>query len=209
MRVPRHFSAPFFTLGFVLIAGNALAQKELAVRGPFVAKEAGITFPEKVGEFQRVNIMIYSPDQKDLSAGYNLMDSANPIVATVYIYPARRVLSFGSPREVVEEAHDKLEQMEMDSIIREISNAHRGAQLIIQEPARVTVGGRALHGRHVRFAYKEDFAGKRQSLLGDVWLFTAGKWYLKYRVTYPAGNEARAMTDVKKLMNALSAPSGT
>jgi hypothetical protein len=195
-----------FALSFAFLLGSASAQQELKVRGPFVANEAGVTFPEQVGEFRRVTVIMYSPDRKNLGVGYNLFDPENPVVATVYVYPARRVLSFGSPRDVVEGAHDKLEQMEMDSIIHEISNAHRGAQLVVQEKASVTAGGRTLDGRHAQFSYEEAFAGKRQPLLGDVWLFTVGKWYLKYRVTYPAANGERARSGTKKLMSALDVP---
>src|SRR5712691_517626 len=191
-----------FALSCAFLLTNAWAQRELTVRGPFLAKEAAVTFPERVGPFQRVTILIYSPDEKNLSVGYNLMNPATPVVATVYVYPARRVISIGSPRDVVEGARQKLEQMEMNSVIHEISNAHRGAQLVLQETSSITTGGRTIRALHGRFAYREVFAGKKQALLGDVWLCTVGKWYVKYRVTYPAANETSATSSVKKLMSA-------
>jgi hypothetical protein len=198
----------FLTLSFALVLGNAWAQRELTVRGPFLAKEAGITFPERVRDFQRVIVTIYSADAKNIGVGYNLLTPANPVAVTVYIYPARRVISIGSPRSVVEGARQKLEQMEMDSIIQEILNAHRGARVVLQETSSITTGRQAIRALHARFAYGEVFAGKKQELLGDVWLSTAGKWYVKYRVTYSAANERAAMSSVKKLMSALPVPVG-
>ena len=198
--------AVLFAIGCALLSQDSRAQTQLKVRGPFLARDAAVTFPERVGAFQRVSIILYTPDSKNLSAGYNLMDPSNPVVATVYIYPARRVLSFGSPRNVVDEAHDKLEEMEMDSVIHEILNAHRGAQLLDQGRINVSAGGRILPGRHARFAYQDVLFERKQPVVGHVWLFTVGKWYLKYRVSCPAQTEAPALNSVRKLMTALPVP---
>ena len=191
----------------VLLSQNSWAQQQFTPRGPFVVREAQMTFPERAGAFRRVNVTIYTPDQSNVSAGYNSNDPSNPIIATIYVYPARKVLSFGSPRKVIEAAHDKLEEMELESDIREVLDAHRGAKLVDQGKIEIHAGGGyVLDGRQARFAYKEVFASKEQALTGRIWLFTLGDWYLKYRVTYPARGEARAMDSVKKFVAILPVP---
>ena len=205
-RVGRYVRSIFCLFILALPSGTALAQQPLFARGPFLAQAAGVTFLEKAGTFQRVDILTYSRDGKNLSVGYNSTEPTNPILATIYIYPAGRVLSFGSPRDVVNEAHDRVEQMEMDSVVHEILSAHRGAQIVRQERGNVAWGGRSLAALHARFSYAEPFFGKRQRLLGDIWLSTVGKWYVKYRVTYPAANASSAMTSVQRLMKKLPIP---
>ena len=190
-----------------MLAGADLGAAPLNVRGPFVARGMGVTFPERVGPFVRVAINYYTPDERNLSAGYNLVDSSNPIIATFYIYPARRVLSFGSPRSVVQEASKKLEEIEMESVLQEILNAHPGAKLVQRETNDIKIGGGyVLPALHARFLYKDGFFGIRRSLVGHVWLTTDGDWYLKYRVTYPLPNEKEALTSLRKLMASLPIP---
>ena len=203
----RHSRMTLVIAILVVFVANAAAQRDISVSGPFVAKQQGITFPQQAAGFQRVDITMYTADEKNLGVGYNLTDAANPVAVTVYVYPAGRVISIGSPQNVVEGARQKLEQMEMDSVIREILNAHRGGQLITKETSSITTGGRTIRALHARVAYSEVFAGKRQALLGDVWLSAVGKWYLKDRVSYPTGNKTAAMKNVKKLMAALPIPS--
>jgi hypothetical protein len=204
----QHFSVGILIASTSMLAGADLAaQTQLNVRGPFVARAVDVTFPERVGPFVRVAINYYTPDGRNLSAGYNLMNSSNPIIATFYVYPARRVLSFGSPRSVVQEAHEKLEEMEMESVVREILNAHPGARLVQRETNDIKIGGGyVLPALHARFLYKDVLFGTKRSLVGHVWLTTDGDWYLKYRVTYPLPNEKEALTSLRKLMASLPIP---
>jgi hypothetical protein len=191
----------------MLTGADLVAQTQLNVRGPFVARAMGVTFPERVGAFVRAPIIFYTPDGRNLSAGYNLMDSSNPIIATFYIYPARRVLSFGSPRSVIQEAHEKLEKMEMESVVREILNAHPGAKLVQRETNEIKIGGGyVLPGMHARFLYKDVLFGIKRSLVGHVWLTNDGDWYLKYRATYPLPNEKEALQSIRKLLASLPIP---
>src|SRR5450432_859244 len=190
-----------------LAGADSSAQTQLNVRGPFLARAAGVTFPQRIGEFDRVAVISYTGDGKNLSAGYNLPNPSNPILVTFYIYPARRALSFRSPRNVDEAAHEKLEEMEMESVVREITNAHPSAKLLQQDTIDLKVGGGyILPARHARFLYKEPFFVVSRPLIGHVWLTTDGDWYLKYRVTYPRPNESEAMASVRKLMAALPIP---
>jgi hypothetical protein len=199
------FAVALFALN--LSISNVIAQpREISVTGPYVTKQTGLTFPEQAGAFHRVAVTIYSPDENDVSIGYNLMSNGNLVAATAYIYPARRVISIGSPRDVVEGARQTVDNMEMDSITKEILTAHRGARFVLRDKSSIRSGGELIPALHGRFAYEDFFAGRKQALLGDIWLCRLGKWYLKYRVTYPASNEPTAISNVKKLISALPVP---
>jgi hypothetical protein len=59
----------------------------LNVQGPYTQQSSGMTYPESVGDFNRVSILQYKPDGSDMSAGYHRMLAQAEIVATAYTFP--------------------------------------------------------------------------------------------------------------------------
>ena len=55
---------------FTVLASSAIAQNgmtPLDIKGPYVQQMSGMTYPESVGDFQRVGVMQYKPDASDVA----------------------------------------------------------------------------------------------------------------------------------------------
>jgi hypothetical protein len=68
---------------------------------------SGVQFPEKIGDFTREGTHNYDPSGFDVSAAYNLRSPAM-IAVTVYVYPSSKIVSFGSPDDVVRSARETM-----------------------------------------------------------------------------------------------------
>jgi hypothetical protein len=157
--------------------------------GVYVQAPTGMSYPEAVGDFQRVSVIRYKPDGSDESAGYNRVVPLQEIVMTVYVFPSPRLLSFGSPRDVIEDARNRLCTGHFKTIQNEVTTAHPDAVLLQEGPTSL-VQGTAKHDGHFA-AYKltnQKFAGRENVLArSDVYVFcyAGGKWTVEYRIDYP------------------------
>ncbi len=93
---------------------------------------AGFVFPEKIGEFLRVDVHKFDREGKDMSVGYNYRSS--PIAATIYVYP-RGQLRY--PVDI---------KAELNADIKAIKSSHQHASLIPSEAPRFHLGGQTSLG---------------------------------------------------------------
>jgi len=121
----------------VMLAGCQTVQvtppTPIHVSGYYNHPGSGMVFPERVGEFQRVQITQFAPSEKDVGVGYNSNGVRVPISATVYVYPAPRLISVGSPSSVVEDARAQLFHGHIEVLKREVMRAHPDARLLSEE----------------------------------------------------------------------------
>lgn len=148
--------------------------------------------PESVTGFQRDAVSRYDADGLDVSADYSLVTSSVRIAATVYVYPSPKLISIGSPREVVADARAHLAENEFERRKQEIQYAHPGAVLVEQRDISRTESSQSYAGTLAVFEYDEVFAGSEMPLRSRLYLFcyVSGTWTVKYRFTYPKTEDA-------------------
>ena len=144
-----------------------------------------MAFPPAIGDFKRVEIVRYDETGLDMSAGYNFESPDLNIVATVYVYPAPSLRSFGSPADVVQSARAKLCGDEFKRRQREVMAFHPDARLVSEEAVGRPQAGPAVEGRKASYEFDAAFRGRRQSLHSElyVYCFIADKWAFEYRFT--------------------------
>jgi hypothetical protein len=178
------------------IVGQTQALEVMHPTGVYVQKPTGMAYPESVGNFRRVSIIRYEPDDSDESAGYNRYVPLKEIVATVYVFPSPALRSVGSPRSVIEDARNHLCTDQFGSVKKEVTGAHPDA-ILLRESAAGLVQGNVKHDGHSA-AYKltnRSFAGRENVLLRsdvDVFCYVGGKWTVEYRIDYPFDYDASA-----------------
>ena len=171
---------------FLPLQANA-AMHQIKADGLYTHKASGMTFPLSIHNFQRVNVLQYDEKGLDVSAGYDLVSSMGDISATIYIFPAPRLTSFGSPANVIAGARAKLSQDLFDRVKQEIFQHHTGVNLLQEKEISLPQGDTAYSGEMATFEYEEIFAHRFQVVRSEVYLFcyVGKKWSIEYRFTYP------------------------
>ena len=163
-------------------------------------REAGIVFPETVAGLPCVEVRTYDAKGLDVSAVYALLDVSNPVVVTVYVYPASKLTSIGSPADVVATARRRLTDAHFEQVKREVVKRHPDASLLADTEATMVFRGESLYGRSATFTARDPSAGRTQWIMTHAEVFAFGKWVIKFRVTHPASTEgsAKGMIDAFK-----------
>ncbi len=153
---------------------------------------SGMKFPVRVGEFQRVTLFRYDLQERDVSAGYNLITSLCAIAATIYVYPPPSSVSTGSPPGTLANTRATLSEAEFKTRKQEILNSHPGARLLQEENIKLLQGAKTYSGRMATFEFEGIFGGQDNALLSNLYLFcyVEGEWIIKYRFTYPKNVDA-------------------
>lgn len=164
----------------------------IQTKGLYTQPASGMRFPVRVGEFQRVTLLRYDLQERDVSAGYNLITPLCAIAATVYVYPAPSSVSTGSPPGTIPNTRARLSQNEFNTRKQEILDSHSGARLIQEKGIRLLQGAKTYSGMMATFEFEDIFGGQDKLLLSDLYLFcyVEGDWIIKYRFTYPKNIEA-------------------
>lgn len=198
----RRFLAAMVLLG---LPQSALGFEVMHPSGPYTQAATGMTYPESVGQFRRVNIIRYKPDGSDESAGYNDPTPMREINMTVYVFPSLPILSIGSPRSVVEDTRRQLCQSQYEKIQQEIKGAHPDAVLMEKKDASLTQAGIAYAGHfasfdltNAKFFGRSDVPSRSEAFL---YCYVGGKWSVEYRVDYP--RDFDAADPIAKFMNDL------
>jgi len=181
-----------------LARSRPLAEPELiTVEGPYTHAGSELTFPASVGEFRRTSVHSYDSKALDVSAGYDLVAASRAIAATVYVYPATRIISILSPADVVALTRALAANQEFETRKQEILRSHPGARLIAERNVPPPLDSIPLLGRMATFEFEDVFAGQRQDLHSDLYLFSyvGEKWMVKYRFTYPSSADASREID--------------
>ena len=172
--------------------------------GDFTHPGAKITFPESIGDFERVEVTQYDTSGKDVSVGYNL-DSPDLITATVYVYPGRDVLNLGSDSDTVAAAKDLLDQQQFEGSKEAILATTPGLTLVSETESIVIANPSEQAGRRAIFEGQGLIDGALTALHTEVDLFGFGDWFIKYRFTYP-GESSTAPALILDFMNSLKWP---
>ena len=167
---------------------------------------SGFRFPVKVGPFVRVNLQRYDERGDNVSAGYNLVTGELQVAATVYVYPAPVDVKV-FPLPSVGEAPAWFVERHLDQVEREIFQAHPTARRVSADAVQLSQASRRKSGRRCVYAYTEPFnlPGIPQPLRSELYLFTHGPWFIKYRFTYPEP-EAAAGDAITSFMQSLAWP---
>ena len=176
----------------------------IRVAGPYNHPGSQMIFPENVGRFQRVQITQFAAAEKDVGVGYNLNDPTTPVAATVYIYPAPRVVSIGSPPDVVETARRHVFQGHLNALKSEIMRGHPDARLISDEDFTLTQAEQSFTGRKVTFEFDYTFGTQPQDSISELLLFQRGTWLIKYRITFPKAISAEVQDTITDFLKGLT-----
>jgi hypothetical protein len=65
-------------------------------------------------------------------------------------------------------------------------------------------GGQQRIGQSAAFTFTGSFANRQQPLRSELYLFADGQWFIKYRVSYPVGQQATAEPAIKEFIEQLS-----
>lgn len=154
-------------------------------------------FPPKIGNYHRVAITQYDHEALDVSVGYNLHSNEIAIIAmTVYIYPR------------IQRAPDDTLAGHFGTCKHEVSSHHPNAKLVSEGEVQAAPGGLKRKGQHATFTATEDLAGTQQPVRSELYLFSLGRWFIKYRVTYPIGQQAVAEPLIRAFIDELAWPKG-
>jgi hypothetical protein len=160
-------------------------------------RESGIVFPETVAEFSRGEVKLYDAAGQDTSAGYNLAAPTNLVAITVYVYPGPRLISIGSPPDVVAAARKHLTDGHFEGVKGEVVKYHPSATAMSDQETGMTFRGRSLYGRTAAFKAEEVFAGRIQPIVTRAEVYAFGKWIIKFRITYPVASEKAAVESTR------------
>lgn len=173
----------------------------IEANGPYTHSGSGIPFLPSVGYFHRGRITQYDPKATDIGVGYNLNDMRYQVTVSVYVYPAPRVTSQGSPDNVVASTRALLFESHFETVKAEIVRLHPDAAVVSESNATRTENQMDYGGLKVIFEYQGQFAGQDQVLASHAYLFDYGKWLVKYRITYPKESEDRALPRIEDFMS--------
>lgn len=159
----------------------------ILVEGTYTHELSGMIFPFMVDDFRRDVVQRYNQEGSDVSVGYNLVNSQSRIAATIYVYPAPKLVSVGSTSETIAAARAELTKREFETRKREVWIFHPNGRLIEDTEISIPIGGTLHSGRMATFEYDDKFGGQVQPVRSYLYIFNfvGGKWALKYRFTYP------------------------
>jgi hypothetical protein len=181
--------------------GAELAEPaQIEASGRYVHEPSGMVFPEAVRDFKRVELYRYDQEGRDMSGGYNLERNGFAIIATVYVYP---IPKSDDPATDVAASH-------FEGVKRAITGAHPDAKLLQDNEVKVTQGKATKFALHALFRFEQPTPGGPQACLSEAYLFTHGKWFIKYRLTYPEEHaDESVVKDIKAFIEALKWPEGS
>src|SRR5215471_17394639 len=131
-------------------------------------------FPPTLGEFHRETICNeYNPEGTDIGVGYN--DLVHPIAATVFVYP------------IPGQAPDDTLKGHFATCKAEVLKKHDEAKLVSEITIELTPSDKKQEGLYALFTFPDVFAHHRQTVRSEVYLFVHRRWFVLFRMTYPAG----------------------
>jgi hypothetical protein len=179
---------------FLILAFWGFNERGKAAPGPFAVSldgnidhvASGFSFPNKIGEFQRVMARQYDVNGRDISVGYN--DSKPQIAAIIFVHQSRG------------------RQLETEFVVREneIVTQHEGTKLLDHGTALITP--KKTPALMANYEYTDNFAGRVQPLRSRLLVAQLGEWNIEYRFTYPASEGASAASLVDFLQSSFRWP---
>ena len=173
----------------LILAFFGVSFEAAAASGPFAVTldgnithiASGFSFPNKIGQFQRVMTRQYDTAGQGVSVGYEV--DRPRIAATIYVYPSSGRL------------------IETEFVVREneIVAVHQDTKLI--DRGTGFVGPKKIPALVANYEYTDTFAGKVQPLRSRLVVVRRGDWNIEYRFTYAASEGANGASLVDFLQN--------
>lgn len=159
--------------------------------------DSGIVFPEAISEFRRGEVRAYDAKGRDMSAAYYLTDPRNQISITVYVYPGPKLISIGSPGNLVDTARKRLTDAHFEAIKADLSKRHPQSSLVSEQESAMQFRGQSLYGRTAAFKSEELFAYKIQPIVTQAEVYAFGKWIIKFRTTSPTASQKASAKSIQ------------
>jgi hypothetical protein len=181
-------------LALFVLPRAALGLEVMHPGGSYTQAPTGMTYPETVDQFRRVNVIRYKPDGSDESAGYNDVTPMHEINMTVYVFPSPSIISIGSPQSVIEDTRQRLCRDQYETVQREIEGAHPDAVLVEKKDISLTQTGMTHTGHfasydltNAKFFGRADVPSRSEAYL---YCYVGGKWSVEYRIDHPRDFDA-------------------
>lgn len=151
-------------------------------------KGSGTIFPEKVGVFNRTNVMAYDNSGRNISVGYRIGSSNCATEFTMYIYPKNN----GS--------------VELEMKNAEIGIMHFNKNVVLIEKTQHTIrqGNKEYTGERHVYTFRQNFYGTPTDVQSEVLVFEHNNRFWKYRITFPEKNKDCSVKHMFELMDALT-----
>jgi len=185
---------------------NQFQPVRLEVEGAYTHSPTSIELPLTAGPFGRIGITKYDEGETDVSGHYEHFVPPKRISATVYIYPAPRVVSIGSPANVIESAKSNVVASHFRALKREILANHPQAKLVSEERVSLPSLRRMLKGEKTEFQFTSETGNTQFPASSFLYLFRCDDWLLKIRATAPRKLRADMENAVDKLISELPIP---
>lgn len=195
----------FSLISCVTSPSQHYAPQNIQISGEYRQESSGVVFPEQMQGFNRVSITKFDAKAEDVGVGYN--HYGKQVALTLYSFPAPKVMSFGSPQEVIDTAKRNLFLNVYERSKQDILQGHQNSKLILERD-HILEQGQAKHsGLHASFKYYENHAGKYQEVSSHLYLFQVGDILFKYRISYPVNIDSER--EVVGFMKSFVLNSGT
>jgi hypothetical protein len=196
----------------VMFQRPALTAEPIKNQGAFVHEYSHFSFPTNVGAAERVSLDKYDKEGRDVSAGYNLRSPM--MTVTVYVYPAPKNFAL-LPQKQIGSVTEAVVKRHFEQVKGDVQRRHSDAQVLSEGAFELTQEQKTRKGRRVMFTFEDRFAGLKQSLYSELYLFVLEpdtmllineRFFVKFRVTYPAAEKESAEKELQKFLKALIWP---
>lgn len=174
---------------FILIASSSYAGDVFTYNAQNVSLthvNSGLVFPFRAGGFEAgEGIRQYDSSGNDVSVPYNLTSGSHFIAVTVYVYAISP-----SPGQA---SIDETVKQHFESIKAEILETYRAA---LKSEGDFTLKG----AKGWKAVFEYDLMGATGS---ELYLFARKGWFVKFRISYPAGSAEFARPRIAEFLKEL------
>jgi hypothetical protein len=169
--------------------------KRIEIKGVYEHPLSKISFPERVGQFNRGGIIQFDSIGANVGVGYSLVALGAEVLITAYVYPVEAPQA--SPSVVLENQFvaEKAAIMRSHGIERLLSEADVSLSWNV-EPK----------GKLASFSFEEAFLKRTQPVRSELYLFIVKKYFLKYRITYPEKQSEEVKPHIEQFLDEVRSP---
>lgn len=169
------------------------AQQSIEAPGTIAHPRAGTGFPERIGEFRRVNAASFGRDGANLGASYGLERTGAGLLISVYIYPAD---SFRQETGAAETDRTALCRQEFQTVREAIERTQHDPRPIEPGPAAAVPGTDARLSHRAVYRFRTRIGAELREVRSEARLYcNVGEWHVKYRATGPIEFDADEAID--------------
>ena len=159
-----------------------------------------ISFPKEIYDFKRIEIIKFDKSGLDISAGYFFRDkNEGNVSATIYVYPAPKLTSFGSPQNVIDRARKKLTNDHFLLVKKSIEQQYPTYAVVDEKETFENFRGKMRYCKTTKYDDKSRVVAKGQkNQYSMVELCSVDEWLIKFRVTYQSNKMGGKVDSFKK-----------